>query len=138
MIKKLSYTDLKKKINNGDSNKLSVKATGILNYMYTTTLNECRMVLLKFYRDMKTVSLKEEGSEQEDFSTSVYAQEKKLLLKGVLRKNEALVNRVAQSRKVVRLQKVIRLAVDEFMDRLNKRKIEQLIRQARKVREAAC
>ena len=40
MIKKLSYTDLKKKINNGDSNKLSVKATGILNYMYTTRMVE--------------------------------------------------------------------------------------------------
>lgn len=37
---KLSYADLKKKINGGNANQLSVKATGILNYMYTTRMVE--------------------------------------------------------------------------------------------------
>ena len=113
-------------------------AQSLYNYAYTVSLNTIRTRLRKFYSRENVIEFNENGRQQ-DPSGSVFAREKRRLMIGVFKSNEKLVMNVAKQRNIVRLHKVVRLAVDSFTARLNNRKLKQLINQARKIREeAAC
>ena len=107
-------------------------ASRLFNYAYTTALNSIRATLSQFYRNMYTVSLNEGVIPRTEIARRMVVD-----MRGLVRRNEAMVNRVAQTRKIVRLRKVIRLAVDDFIRHMNRRKLKQLINHARKIREGA-
>lgn len=119
----------------------------LFNYLYTTALNSIRKTLNRYYlkldRECSIVQEMTDGSFQKETDHDLGHKKNclnfKTRVKGLFPMYEKKVFEVAARRKLVRLQKVIRLAVDEFVENMNKKDIKQLINRARKIREgAAC
>ena len=107
----------------------------LFNYVYTTAVNSMRKTIKKFYRSMnETFGMNEDILR--DYPNPAFSGNKRKA-NGIFVLYEKKVFEVAAKRHLVRLQKIIRLSVAEFVTGLNKRKIKNLIRFARKIREEA-
>ena len=107
------------------------------NYLYTVIVNSYKNTLNYLYGlpvEMELGPLDFANVKNE----SVYVKEKRRLMRGIFAANEKKAMEAAISERKPRVQKVVKLAVKNFVNRLSGRKLEQLIRMARKTREALC
>lgn len=110
----------------------------LFNYSYTVALNSIRRVLRTFNTQQKFVTFDEGGRIQNDVFGNETALSRKRMYKGFFAKYEKAVLEKALGRKMIKLQNVIKMSIDEFVKSLNKRKLKSLIAMAAKIREEAC
>lgn len=109
----------------------------VFNYLYTVIVNSYKRTLKKFYR--QPVSIDDEIiNDRCEGDTNEIARENKLTMKGLFEMNESRVFMAGMSCKRVLLQTVLKNAVNHFIKGLSAKKIDRIIRMARKNREALC
>ena len=108
----------------------------LFDYLYTTVINSYRATLKKMFRNPLSV----DNDFLETLSTAepAYVREKRRLAKGIIDRHRDEILEAAVSRKQALLKNVVNRAAKAFAELLTMKQVNELIRLARKAREAIC
>ena len=108
----------------------------LFSYLYTTVTNAYKHTLKKFYSQPLAVDdgFLESRTDIEPY----YIRNRRRLARGIIERNKSEIIGAACARKMPLLKNVINRASKAFAEMLTKSQMNELIRLARKAREAIC
>lgn len=108
----------------------------LFSYLYTTVTNAYKSTLKKFYA--QPLPCEDSFIESRAGIEPYYIRNRRRLARGIIERNKSEIIGAACARKMPLLKNVINRASRAFADLLTKRQINELIRTARRAREAIC
>lgn len=128
----------------GNSARLD-SGDALFNYMFTIVRNSYRRTLDRLYNKPEVAAFEHGGdrdmvetvSDAERFNC-FYVKNKRRMMRGLLDKNRERIIEAARTRKKALLKNVIRSAVKNFVGVFTRSQLKELLKIARKNREATC